>query len=194
MENEIKYHEIYLNSKQIFLSGNKEILHKKKISIFVSQTIPLNIIVPAEQFLLAFSELPYVFISGWHSPFERRILKKLLSADKEVIYFTSKGIKNQKRYKYLAKTTDNKRLLFASLLEEEPEVTLHNSMARNEIIGNIADYNLFIFINRGGNLEELFNSLLNQNKVPLIFNHSANSSFLPRGKPVSMENYKEILL
>jgi len=190
----VKYHKNYLSNKQIFLLGNERILQKKKIGIFVSRAIPLNIIVPAEDFLLSLSELGYVFVSGWHSPFERRILKKLLSAGKKAIFFTSKGIKNQSIYKYFTKGISEKRLLIVSLLLEMAKVTLHNSIVRNETIGDITEHNIFIFINRGGNLENLFNKLLNQNKVPLIFNHSANSAFFKKGKPIGLQNFNEILL
>jgi len=190
----VKCHENYLNNKRIFLLGNERILQKKKIGIFVSRAIPLNIIVPAEKFLLSLSELLYVFVSGWLSPFERRILKKLLLAGKEEIFFTSKGIKNQSLYKYFTKAISEKRLLIVSLLKDMAKVTLHNSIVRNETIGDIAEHNLFIFINRGGNLENLFNKLLSRNKVPLIFNHSANSVFLKKGKPIGLQNFKEILL
>jgi hypothetical protein len=79
-------------------------------------------------------------------------------------------------------------------MKEKAEVTLHNSIVRNETIGDIAEYNLFMFINRDGNLEKLFNKLLSQNKTPLIFNHPANSGFLKKGNPIGMENFKEILL
>jgi len=190
----VKYHENHLNNKRIFLLGNEKLLQKKKIGVFISRTIPLNIVVPAEEFLLSLSELLYVFISGWHSSFERRILKKLLLAGKESIFFTSKGIKNQSLYNYFTKPINEKRLLMGSLLLEKAKVTLHNSIIRNEMIADIAEHNLFIFINRGGNLENLFDRLLNQNKVPLIFNHSANSAFLTKGKPIDLENFKEILL
>lgn len=193
MENMVKYHENYLNNKRIFLLGNERILQKKKIGIFVSRAIPLNIIVPAEKFLLSLSELLYVFVSGWHSPFEKRILKKLLLADKEAIFFTSKGIKNQSLYKYFIRAISEERLLIASLLLEKAKVTLHNSIVRNETVGDIAEHNLFIFINRGGNLENLFNKLLSRNQIPLIFNHSANSAFLKEGKPIGLQSFKEIL-
>jgi len=194
MKNVANYYEKQLNSKPIFFSGNKTLLQKKKISIFISRAIPLNIIIPAEKFLLSLCELPYVFISGWHSPFEKRVLRKILAQNKEAIFFTSKGIKNQSQYKYLEKTIIKERLLIASLLKEKKEVTLHNSVVRNETIANIAEHNLFIFINKDGNLENLFNKLLSQNKIPLIFNHAANSAFLKKGKPIDMENFKEILL
>jgi len=194
MKNVTNYYEKQLNSKPIFFLGNEMLLQKKKIGIFISRAIPLNIIVPAEKLLLAMSELPDVFVSGWHSPFERRILKKILAQDGEAIFFTSKGIKNQTQYKYLEKAIAEERLLIVSLLKEKAKVTLHNSIVRNETIANIAEHNLFIFINRDGNLEKLFNNLLNQNKTPLIFNHAANSAFLKKGKPIDMENFKEILL
>ena len=190
----IKYHENYLNNKQIFFVGNEQLLQKKKIGIFISRVIPLDIIIPAEEFLLSLCELPYVFISGWHSPFERRILKKILVQDGEAIFFTSKGIKNQTQYKYLEKAIAEERLLIVSLLKEKTEVTLHNSIVRNKTIGDISEHNLFIFINKDGNLEKLFDNLLNQNKTPLIFNHAANSTFLKKGKPIGMENFKEVLL
>jgi len=190
----IKYDETYLNDKRTFFVGNEMLLQKKKIGIFISRSLPLNIIIPAEKFLLSLCELPYVFISGWHSPFEKRILKKLLAQGKEAIFFTSKGIKNQTQYKYLSKAISKESLLLVSLMKEKAEVTLHNSIVRNETIGDIAEYNLFMFINRDGNLEKLFNKLLSQSKAPLIFSHSANSAFLQKGKPIGMENFKEILL
>lgn len=189
-----KYKESTYRNKTFFILGNEKLLQKKKIGIFISRAIPLNIIVPVEKLLLSISDLPYVFISGWHSPFERRILKKILEKDREAIFFTSKGIKNQSQYKYIEKAIIEGRLLIVSMIEEKEGVTLHNSIVRNEIIGDISDHNLFIFINKDGNLEKLFNKLLSQNRSTLIFNHTANSTFLKKGNSIGMENFKEILL
>jgi len=57
-----EYNEYYLNNKRIFISGNERILQKKKIGIFVSRAMPLNIIVPAEEFLLHLSESKYLSV------------------------------------------------------------------------------------------------------------------------------------
>jgi len=190
----IKYQKIYLNNKQVFLLGNEQLLKKKKISIFISREIPLNIIMPAEEFILSLAELSYVFISGWHSPFERRILKKLIEKDKEIIFFTSKGIKNQRIYNYLEKSFEKGKMLLISSYLQKNKITFHNSLKRNNFISDIVNKNIFLCINEGGNLERLFNKLLSQNKTPLVLDHSANSIFLKKGKPISLKNFKEILL
>lgn len=190
----IKYQKSYLNNKQVFLLGNEQLLKKKKISIFISRKIPLNIIIPAEKLLLSLIELPYVFISGWHSPFERRILKKLLAKDKEIIFFTSKGIKNQAVYNYLKGPFEKGKILMASLYLQKNKITFYNSLKRNSLISDIVNKNIFLYINEGGNLEKLFSKLLRQNKTPLVLDHSANSIFLKKGKPISLKNFKEILL
>jgi len=190
----IKYQRSYLNNKQVFLLGNEQLLKKKKISIFISREIPLNIIIPAEKLLLSLVELPYVFISGWHSPFERRILKKLLAKDKEIIFFTSKGIKNQSVYNYLKGPFEKGKILMASLYLQKNKITFYNSLKRNSLISDIVNENIFLYINEGGNLEKLFSKLLSQNKTPLVLDHSANSIFLKKGKPISLKNFKETLL
>jgi len=190
----IKYQKTYLNSKQIFLLGNEQLLEKKKISIFISRAIPLNIIIPAEKFILSLAELSYVFISGWHSPFERRILKKLLAKDKEIIFFTSKGVKNQRIYNYLEKSFDRGKILMASSYLHKNKITFYNSIKRNRLISDIVDENIFLYINEDGNLEKLFSKLLSQNKTPLVLDHSANSIFLKKGKPINLKNFREILL
>lgn len=180
-------------NRKVYLLGNEHILQMKKISIFVSRSIPLNIIIPAEKFLLSLDGLDFAYISGWHSPFEKRILKKILMHGKKVIFFTSKGIKEQAIYSYLNSAIREERLLIASLLLNESRITSYNSQKRNEFISELADYNIFMFINKGGNLENLFNKLLSQRKAPLIFNHSANSEFLRKGKPIGLENFREVL-
>ena len=189
-----KYQKTYLNNKQVFLLGNEQLLKKKRISIFISREIPLNIIIPAEKLLLSLIELPYVFISGWHSPFERRILKKLIEKDKEIIFFTSKGVKNQRIYNYLEKSFDRGKMLIVSSYLQKNNITFYNSIKRNRLISDIVNENIFLYINEGGNLEKLFSKLLSQNKTPLIFDHSANSIFLKKGKPINLNNFKEILL
>lgn len=190
----IKYQKSYLNNKQVFLLGNEQLLERKKISIFISRAIPLNIIIPAEKLLLSLAELPYVFISGWHSPFERRILKKLIEKDKEIIFFTSKGIRNQSIYSYLEKSFEKGKMLLISSYLQKNKITFYNSLKRNNFISDIVNKNIFLCINEGGNLERLFNKLLSQNKTPLVLDHSANSIFLKKGKPISLKNFKEILL
>ena len=190
----IKYQKTYLNNKQVYLLGNEQLLKKKKISIFISRKIPLNIIIPVEEFILSLAELSYVFISGWHSPFERRILKKLLAKDKEIIFFTSKGTKNQVVYNYLKGSFEKGKILIVSLYLQKNKITFYNSLKRNSLISDIVNENIFLYINEGGNLEKLFSKLLNQNKTPLVLDHSANSIFLKKGKPISLKNFKEILL
>ena len=190
----IKYQKTYLNNKQVFLLGNEQLLKKKKISIFISREIPLNIIIPAEEFILSLAELSYVFISGWHSPFERRILKKLIEKDKEIIFFTSKGVKNQRIYNYLEKSFDRGKMLIVSSYLQKNNITFYNSIKRNRLISDIVNENIFLYINEGGNLEKLFSKLLSQNKTPLVFDHSANSIFLKKGRPINLNNFEEILL
>lgn len=53
---------------------------------------------------------------------------------------------------------------------------------------------IFLYIDEDGNLKKLFSKLLSQNKTPLIFDHSANSIFLKKGRPINLNNFKEILL
>lgn len=189
-----KYQKSYLNNEQVFLLGNEQLLEKKKISIFISRAIPLNIIIPAEKFILSLAELSYVFISGWHSPFERRILKKLIEKDKEIIFFTSKGVKNQRIYKYLEKSFDRGKILMVSSYLQKSKITFYDCIKRNRLISDIVNENIFLYINEGGNLEKLFNKLLSQNKTPLVLDHSANSIFLKKGRPINLNNFKEILL
>ena len=190
----IKYQKTYLNNKQVYLLGNEQLLKKKKISIFISREIPLNIIIPAEEFILSLAELSYVFISGWHSPFERRILKKLIEKDKEIIFFTSKGIRNQSIYSYLEKSFEKGKMLLISSYLQKNKITFHNSIKRNRLISDIVNENIFLYINEDGNLKKLFSKLLSQNKTPLIFDHSANSIFLKKGRQINLNNFKEILL
>jgi len=144
--------------------------------------------------LLSLTELPYVFISGWHSPFEKRILKKLIEKDKEIIFFTPKGLKNQRIYNYLKKHLDKGKLLILSFCLQKNKITFYNSLRRNSMISDIVNENIFLYINEDGNLEKLFNKLLRQNKTPLVLDHSANSIFLKKGKPINLKNFKEILL
>lgn len=160
-----KIHRLSLNNNEIFASGNVDLLKKKKIAIFTSQKIPLSIISPAEDFILTLTYAPHIFISGWHSPFERRVFKKLMKQKKEVIFFTPKGIRNFKILNYMKEAYQENRLLIASTLWEKDKITLGNSLKRNKIISEIADYNLFTFINKGGNLEKLFFELINQEVV-----------------------------
>jgi len=194
IKNVVKYQKTYLNNRQVFLLGNEQLLKKKKISIFISRKIPLNIIIPAEEFILSLAELSYVFISGWHSPFERRILKKLIEKDKEIIFFTSKGVKNQQIYNYLKRPFEKGKILIASLYLEKNKITFYNSLRRNSLISDIVNENIFLYINEDGNLEKLFNKLLSKTKTPLVFGHSANFIFLKKGKAINLRNFKEILL
>ena len=194
MKNIINYNQSSLYKKQIFLLGNEQLLKKKKVGIFVLRAIPLSIIIPTENLLFSLAELPYVLISGWHSPFERRILKKLLYDGKEVIFFTPKGIKNQSIYSYLKKPLSNGKLLIISLFLDKHKITLKNSIKRNEMITKMAEHNFFIFINKEGNLDKLFSKLLLKQNQPLIFNHLTNSYFLDKGKAIDLDNFREILL
>jgi predicted Rossmann fold nucleotide-binding protein DprA/Smf involved in DNA uptake len=190
----VKYQKTYLNNRQVFLLGNEQLLKKKKISIFISRKIPLNIIIPAEEFILSLAELSYVFISGWHSPFERRILKKLIEKDKEIIFYTSKGLKNQQKYNYLEKSFNRGKILMVSSYLQKNKITLYNCIKRNKLISDIANENIFLYIDEDGNLKKLFSKLLSQNKTPLVLSHSANSIFLKKGRPINLNNFKEILL
>jgi len=62
------------------------------------------------------------------------------------------------------------------------------------LISDIANENIFLYIDEDGNLKKLFSRLLSQNKTPLVLSHSANSIFLKKGRPINLNNFKEILL
>jgi len=188
-----RIHRFSLNNNKIFVSGNTEILKKRKIAIFTSQKIPLSIIPAAEEFMLTLVRIPYVFISGWHSPFERMIFKELTKRKKEVVLFTSKGINNFQLLSYMRGPYQENRLLIGSILREKDKGTLNNSLKRNKVVSEIADYNLFIFINKGGNLEKLFFELVDQRKIPLIFGHPTNFDFFEKGEVIGKSNLVEIL-
>ena len=193
----MKFHEeiqkTLVYNTEIFYSGNIDLLRQKKIGIFASRDAPQSIIIPAEKFVFAISKLPYVFISGWHSPFEKKILEKLLVLEKEIIFFTSLGIKNLRMDNHLIKTWRNGRLLIISFFECNPKMTSLNALRRNEMISDISEQNLFLYVNSNGNLRNLIPRLTKNGRNPLVFNNSVNSNYLKNCAPVDIGNYKDIL-
>lgn len=196
MKSDISLKEIHrfkLKNSTVFLSGNTNLLKEPKIAIFTSRKIPLTLILPAEDFILSLKKAVNVFIGGWHSPFEKRVFKKLIENGSKLILFTPKGLKDFKLLNYMVKPYEENRLLIASLSERGSKITLRNSLKRNKIVSEIADYNLFIFIDKKGNLENLFEELINQGKIPLIFGHPTNSYFFDKGKIIDKSNFLEVL-
>ena len=182
-----------MKGNRFYVSGNEALLEEKTIAIFISRKIPLNLIVPAEEFLSTIMQTSYVYIGGWHSPFEKRVLKKLTRERTKVILFTSKGIKDFTLLNYMVDSYRENRLLVCSTLLEKEKVTLSSSMKRNRILSEIADYNLFIFIDENGNLKNLFTEIKSKGKTILIFGHSANSSFFDEAIVVNNKNIRKVL-
>lgn len=182
-----------ISNIEIFYSGNIDLLRQKKIGIFASRDAPQSIVIPAEKFVFAVSKLPYVFISGWHSSFEKKIFEKLLLLEKEIIFFTSLGIRNMRMDNHLIKTWRNGRLLIISFFEDNPKMTSLNALRRNEMISDISEKNLFLYVNNNGNLRNLIPRLSKNGRNPLVFNNSKNFNYLKNCASIDINNYEDLL-
>lgn len=183
-----------INQRSIFYSGNFELLKKSKVAVFASRNIPQSTKVHAERLLEKLTEHDHAFIGGWQSPFESSMLKRLAISEKGIIFFTSLGIRDQSVYNYLRKPMDAGRLLIVSFFEKNQKATNIMSQKRNEIISDIADSNLFMYVRNGGNLDMLIQRLNTKGRTPLILNSPSNSDHFQNSRVIDFSNVQDIIV
>lgn len=179
----------------LYYSGNINLLDKSPLAVFCSRTIPMNLFLPALDLLKEIKEKEITLISGWHSNVEKRLLEsRSPNSLSNIIIFLAKGIENYKLPNYLIKDFKNNRILITSFWENVKRISKRNSEIRNNAIIQKADKILFLYIEKNGNLEKLFDLSIQTNKKVFLLDHPSNDNWFEKGAlPLSIYNLEEIL-
>ncbi|MBI5194206.1 MAG: hypothetical protein HZA08_12315 [Nitrospirae bacterium] len=131
---------------------------------------------------------------GWQSTMEKRALKNYRKESQaSIIYFLAKGIENLKIPLYLSSIMASGRLLIVSPFLNKSRIEKRLVDTRDDLIFNLVNRFLFLYIKPDGYLEGLFTSCLDNGKEVYLLEHQANSRhFIDKVKTLSLKNLREL--
>jgi len=174
--------EVYKKFRNLgYYAGNLNLLKGHPIAIYCSRKIPLSIYSHSLALLRKLGGDDFILAGGWQSSIERKILKEITKIHtSRVIYFLAKGIKNFKVFNYLKPLQDEKRLLVISPFEDLEYIIIESVQKRDELIKNIIDKFLFLYIDPKGTLKKHFQKIKGDGKSVFILNNPANLPFFDK--------------
>lgn len=189
---------IYSNKDEslYYFIGDNALLKESPVAVFCSREIPLSIYHTANETFTEILGLPIVIGGGWQSTMENRVLKNYNSESQaKIICFLAKGINNFKIPLHLSHIMDSGRLLIVSPFINKPHIDKKLVAVRDNLIFNLVDRFLFLYIKPNGQLESLFRRCLSDSKEVYLLEHKANIEyFVDRVKPFSSKNLKGLFI
>ena len=179
-----------------YFIGNNSLLKESPVAVFCSREIPLSIYHTANETFTGILRLPIVIGGGWQSAMEKRALKNYnKDSQAKIICFPAKGIYNFKIAAHLSYIRDSGRLLIVSPFLNKPRIDKKLVAVRDDLIFNLVDRFLFLYIKPNGLLESLFRRCLSDSKEVYLLEHKANIEyFVDRVKPFSSKNLKGLFI
>ncbi len=179
---------------ELFSDGNQDLLKENPIAFFCSRNIPLSVYYPALDLFQEIFRKQIVLAGGWQSAMEKQILKKRLPGDdSKVIFFLAKGIDHFKLPQELEKDFKENKVLIISLWKKIKRPDRNKIRLRNDLILRKINKYFFLYIDRGGNLNELFHWALLKEKDVFVFDHASNKYWIRDKVKVLSEKNLEIL-
>lgn len=138
---------------------------------------------------------PVTLAGGWQSKLEKALLKmRRPGSPSNIIYVLAKGIHSFRLPKSLRGDLDRGKVLIISPWVHDSRIDQKRVKKRDDFIMDQMERFLFLNIQEGGNLEELFFRCLSQEKEVFLLDHPANQQWMnPQVVPLS-KNDVEILL
>ena len=183
-----------IGSTPYYFIGNQSLLTCSPIAVYCSREIPLSIYHTVNETFTEILRLPIVIGGGWQSTMEKRALRNYSKESQaNIIYFLAKGIGNFKIPVYLSSIMASGRLLIVSPLLNNFRIDKKHVAIRDDLIFNLVDRFLFLYIKPDGHLEGLFTRCLYNDKEVYLLEHTANSGYLiDKVKTLHSKNLREL--
>lgn len=175
--------------------GNEDLLNRNPIAIYCSRNTNPSLHEPTLELLQQLMSQPVTLAGGWQSPLEKEALAlRKAGSDSNLIYFLAKGIQNFKLPPFLRSDVDKGKVLFVSRWMNEARIDREKVGKRDDLMLSKIDRFLFLNIEEGGNLEDIFFRCLSQEKEVFLFDHPVNQNWMnPEVDPVSSDNLASLV-
>lgn len=158
--------------------GNNIVLLRPRIAIHASVEAPEALYLHAEKLFSSLLDMEITIGSAWHSPLEKQLFDRYSQLSSAyLVYFLSERMADFKMPGNLVMPYENRRAVVVEpsagkeVLEEDG---LH---IREEIIDDLFDHHLFLYIRQGGIMEQRFANLLHLGKRVAIMRHTINEPY-----------------
>ena len=170
-----------MSAKQIFETlGNVELLSQNRAAVFASKSAPPEIYPQAKQLVSVLCQLPIALAGGWQAPLEKMLLKEVYDGRNKtnVIHYLAKNINTFKPDKNHRRLLGENRLLFISPGIHESRPSVRQVKDRDELVFSQISKIIFIYISKGGRLQEYFERLISFSYQVFLLDHPLNKDFL----------------
>jgi len=158
--------------------GNIELLSQSTVAVFASKNAPEDLYLPASELFLALCKLPLSLCGGWQAPLEKRLLNLAYpEMTANILYYSARDIGQISPGEKLKALDIFGKLLLISAESRTNRASSNDIDKRDALLFKHVDKVLFIYIERGGRLEEYYNQLLGRDFPVFIFDHEHNKSF-----------------
>mgnify|MGYP005725586293 CR=1 FL=1 len=162
--------------------GNNSLLSLPKIAIHASRSAEDSLVASAETLFQGLLKQKIAIGSGWHSKLEKILLTAYPSnAIADVLIFIAKNFEHYKLPGHLALAYSRDKIAIVEPDVNRDRIEKEGVQIRDQIIDDLIDRHLFLYIHPGGQLEKRFWELLNRGKKVFVLNHALNERFLIKG-------------
>jgi hypothetical protein len=161
--------------------GNIQLFSQKghTLVLYTSRNFPVHFEPELMAFYRSLLEQPLIFCSGWHSPFEKKMLSLCLQAseDSQVIKVMARKTDLNILYKKEFPNLSPERILLLNPDLKNSRISKSSVRRRDQFIFHHYHHILFSYIHPGGYVQSLFEQCVEQKKNIFLFNHPINEQF-----------------
>ena len=162
--------------------GNIELLSQNKVAVFASRQTPEAMHPDVFEFFDALRRLPIGISSGWQSPMEKLLYKRMdVRQPANVLHYYAMDLNTVKLSKLQENLLKEKKLLLISPETKSLRANKRLIKKRDELLFSQNKKICFLHISKGGRLEEYFNTLLQSGHAVFLLEHPLNEPFYSDG-------------
>lgn len=158
--------------------GNVELLSQTKVALFASKTAPAELCGQAREVFRTLLRMPITLAGGWQAPLEKSLFNMVEDRfNANVIYYLGRNINEFKPSAVQQLLiTENKLLVIAPVLRAK-RTSQYAIRKRDALIFSQVKKILFLYIQKGGQLEKYYRQLSALNYQLYLLDHQLNQSF-----------------
>ncbi len=172
----------------ISFAGNYDLIHNKKLAIFVSAKCSGSTILQTYDFVRQLRQHNISFVSGFHSPMEKECMRTISGGDAGVIWFLAKSLKSFSLHPDFNSLFDSGRMLILSPFSDlVTRIKKENAVYRNSIAAALADEIFLPFATPEGKTEKFCLELLSFGKPVFTLDTFESQNIIDRGaQPINL--------
>ncbi len=182
--------------KAVFVTrGNIEILNQKKAALFASKDAPQEVYPDIEALFSRLQRMDIAVAGGWQAPFEKKLYKNIKMNDRaNFIFYLAKDINRLRLNRNEERLLEKGKLLFISPDIKAKRISKSLVTERDELLFAQNNKIVFLYISKGGRLEEYYKQLNPQVFQIYILDHPLNQRLITKNVSALNIDNADILL